>query len=851
MTDLYRLHSAVGKHFAVRKKRLQTAVLQALTLLIGGASGAVFAGTEPADVTFDSTFLQGYGQNLDLSRYARAGLVPAGEYRLQVTVNGKDQMSQTVRVVAAGKNASRFCFRAADVERWGVRVNKLPDQEQVAKTLASDCVEVQALIPGASFRMDMASLQGDLSIPQAYAGRVRRGYVDPSEWDSGVTAGFVTYNANAFENQNSVGDDSSSFSLGVNSGFNIADWRLRHNGNFNYDDDAGSTYSATNSYAQHDVSSMKAQFTLGEYFTPGDSFDSVPFTGVQLASDDSMLPESERGFAPIVRGIADTNAKVTIRQAGRIIHEVTVAPGAFVIDDLYATGYAGDLDVTVTEADGRQKTFTVAFASVVQMLRPGSSRFSLTVGRYRDDNLDDQLRFTQGTYRRGISNLLTLYGGGILAEDYGSLITGAAVGTPIGAIAFDASFSRASGLPQITTDEGSGDSSGRSYRISYSKLIDETRTNFALAAYRFSSEGYLGLSTFAHLHEGDPTQAYLERNRFQVSVSQPMGEVGDFYVNGVSSSYWDGRADSTTYQVGYSKSFNWGSLSVSAGREFQDDESNDTYLLSLSVPLGSGSRRPTLSTTASYDGDNNSTVRTNVTGTAGERNQANYGVYASRSSSDDDSTHSYGGNVQYRSSIAQVGASVSRGEDFTQYTGSASGTVVAHSGGIVFSPEQGETMALIEARGAGGASVANGQGNALDDDGQALTAGLVPYRNNNVGINPKGLPVDVELENTQQQVAPRRGAIVRLDYPTIIGKPLLLQLDNNADVPFGAQVVDADGKQIALVGQGGLIFVRGEHQGLKAVWGEDSGQSCLLRFDPATGAEDQLYQQVDATCVHG
>ena len=226
-------------------------------------------------------------------------------------------------------------------------------------------------------------------------------------------------------------------------------------------------------------------------------------------------------------------------------------------------------------------------------------------------------------------------------------------------------------------------------------------------------------------------------------------------------------------------------------------------------------------------------------------------MYASRSSSDDDSTHSYGGNVQYRSSIAQVGASVSRGEDFTQYTGSASGTVVGHSGGIVFSPEQGETMALIEARGAGGASVANGQGNALDDDGQALTAGLVPYRNNNVGINPKGLPVDVELENTQQQVAPRRGAIVRLDYPTIIGKPLLLQLDNNADVPFGAQVVDADGKQIALVGQGGLIFVRGEHQGLKAVWGEDSGQSCLLRFDPATGAEDQLYQQVDATCVHG
>ncbi|MBW6086650.1 fimbria/pilus outer membrane usher protein [Escherichia coli] len=43
-------------------------------------------------------------------------------------------------------------------------------------------------------------------------------------------------------------------------------------------------------------------------------FDSVSFRGVQLASDDNMLPDSLKGFAPVVRGIAKSNAQITIKQ---------------------------------------------------------------------------------------------------------------------------------------------------------------------------------------------------------------------------------------------------------------------------------------------------------------------------------------------------------------------------------------------------------------------------------------------------------------------------------------------------------------------------------------------------------
>jgi outer membrane usher protein len=48
---------------------------------------------------------------------------------------------------------------------------------------------------------------------------------------------------------------------------------------------------------------LKAQLTVGDSSAPADVFDSMPFRGVQLASDDDMLPDSLKGYAPVVAGL--------------------------------------------------------------------------------------------------------------------------------------------------------------------------------------------------------------------------------------------------------------------------------------------------------------------------------------------------------------------------------------------------------------------------------------------------------------------------------------------------------------------------------------------------------------------
>ena len=146
-----------------------------------------------------------------------------------------------------------------------------------------------------------------------------------------------------------------------------------------------------------------SDLSAGDGYTQSGVFDSVNFRGVQLYSDDSMLPESVRGFAPVVRGIAQSNAQVTIRQGGNIIWQSYVPPGPFVIDDLYPTAASGDLDVAVREADGSVHQFIQPFSAVPVMQREGQFKYALAVGQYRAANdQDKEPTFLQTTLSYGL-----------------------------------------------------------------------------------------------------------------------------------------------------------------------------------------------------------------------------------------------------------------------------------------------------------------------------------------------------------------------------------------------------------------------------------------------------------------
>jgi outer membrane usher protein len=822
----------------------------ALLLFTGSNAFAAGASTaaQTAQVEFNDLFLQRPGEaRVDVSRFDQGNVAAPGDYRVDLYVNqawlGRAEVS--LKQIGADVNNVQPCFNRALLERIGVDLSKLSPQAtaRITQSAAGDssggvCVPLPELVPDASASFDNGEQRMDISVPQAAMNRQARGYVDPRYWDEGVPAALLQYNANVYQTQ-TQGVSSTQGYVGLTAGVNIGPWRFRHNGNLTSSTGVGTHYQDVQTVLQRSIVPFKSQLTIGDGFTDGSVFDSYGFRGVQLATDDMMYPQSQRGYAPTIHGIANSNALVQVSQNGNIIYETNVAPGPFVINDLYPTGYGGNLDVTVTEADGSKHVSQVPYASAVNALRPGITRYSVTAGQYRSPLVNSTPMLFQSTVQHGFTNTLTGYGGVVATDGYVAGSIGAALTTAFGAFALD--------VTQANTNlTGQSSRSGQSVRLAYSKLIAPTDTNVTVAAYRYSSSGYLGLADAMQMRDLSAhgmSQFMLnnvQRGQLQITVNQTLpGGYGSLYLSGSTRDYWNTNARTTQFQAGYNNSFkriNYG-LSVSRQLDLTTAKWDNRVMLNVSVPLGIGAHSPYSSTSLQHDSRGATTVQESLTGALGVDNAFTYGLNAGNSGGGaTSSSTSVGGNVGYVSPVATVTANASTTNSNVQYGAGLSGGIVAYGGGVAFSPSMGNTIAIVEATDAGGARVTNASGLRIDPWGHAIVSNLTPFSDNEVEIDPKGLPMSVELKESAQHTAPTTGAVVRLTFGTEGGGRSVIMQAKTADgtpVPFGAQVTDASGQEVGIVAQAGRIVLHGikaDTGEFSVKWGDSGNQQCKLSY---------------------
>lgn len=834
-------------------------------------------------VHFNGGLLRG-GPTVNISSFDRGTRILPGQYLSDLYVNQVWMGRADVNLRAAGNDPTdvRPCFDRALLDRIGVDAGRLASSADVLLQDPARCAVLPELVKDGVASFDPGEQRLDISLPQAAMRRSARGYVDPKLWDNGVTAARLAYNVNLYRNDSTVYSSTQTY-VGLNAGFNIGAWRLQHIGSYSNSAQTGSHYQSVQTSLQRAILPLKSQLLIGDAFTDGTMFDSVGFRGVQMSTDDRMIPESQRGYAPVVHGIAYSNARVQIRQNGSILYETTVAPGAFEINDLYPTGYGGDLDVIITEADGSVRVSRVPYAATVNALREGTTYYSFTAGQYRNYTGDSKPWLVQATYKHGINNLLTGYSGLTAAEGYTSVVAGAAFNTTWGAIGAD--------LTEAITRLRDGSSQqGQSLRLSYSKLVPVINTNILVAAYRYSSAGYYSLqdamalrdplaASPAALNPAGPNSAnpfassatanvsayplfagLRTRGRLQLTVNQALPEgYGNFYFTGSAQSYWGRASHDTQFQFGYNNVYKMVSYGVSASREFNvtDGRWDNRFMVSVSIPLGSAIHAPYLTTSVQKDSIGSATIQSTMTGTLGENNTFNYSMSAAHSEGGPaSSNNNFAASANYVTSIASVGANTSKGTGYTQAGLSASGGLVAYSGGVAFTPTPGDTEAIVEAADAAGARVVNGIGLRVDPWGHAVVSGLTPFARNQVEIDPKGLPLGVELNSTVLETAPTSGAVVRIKFETENGgraAVLRLTLPDGSPLPFGAVVSNETGVILGTVAQSGRVLLRGlaaHNSTLFAKWGVDGNQSCVASYalpDSSARARGTLVV-TDAVC---
>jgi outer membrane usher protein len=811
---------------------------------------------------FDSRLLLGTSLGVaDIERFNRPSTIEPGSYLVDIVVNDR-----------------LFTRRSVEWRGEGGQVQPCLDDGLLAsagmlleQSGADACAPLGQRVPGAQARFDLPSLTLKISVPQARMKQVPRGFVERKDLDAGERVGYLNYDLNHYASS-SGGRTARSFYAGLGLGVNLGLWRLRQQSSYSAHDGQG-RWNALRSYAERPLPRWNSRLVAGQDFTDGSLLSSVAYTGLRIESDERMLPDSMRGYAPVVTGVARTNARVVIHQNGNLLYQTTVAPGPFAIRDLYPTSAQGDLKVRVEEATGEVGSFTVPFSAVPQSLRPGRLRYGAVLGQVRQIQ-DSRAKFADLTVERGLSNTVTVHGAARLAQGYHALVGGLALSTRLGAWGMDIARSR-------TRDAQGHALQGWRYSASYSQTIEPTQTSFSLAAYRYSTRGFRDFgdalaSRVAGRHAvpgwDGLSDSYLQRSQFTLSANQQLGEQGRYGALSVSASVANyatsarlRRPRDMQFQINYSH--RWRSVSYSlalvrqrtggmvggwgGGFPHLGGKAVNLLMATVSIPLGIGARSAAVSSSLSSGAGQATALQSSVSGVADEARTLSYSLTASGRSSGGGGN--LGASVQKSLPVATVGASASFGPGYRQAGVQMRGAAVVHGGGLTLGPYLGDTFGIVEAQGAEGARVRNGMGARIDGSGYALVPSLTPYRYNDISLDAREASPNVELETGERRVAPYAGAAVRLKFTTRMGQALLIQV-RTADgkpLPLGADVRTAQGAVVGMVGQGSQAYVRvSERRGRLAVeWGEGGARRCEFGYD--AGAADTAIVHAKAVCSPG
>ncbi|MEG5552322.1 fimbria/pilus outer membrane usher protein [Enterobacter wuhouensis] len=818
-----------------------------------------------ADMYFPPEFLSGEGEIADLSSFNADGTQPEGDYQVDIYVNQLKKQSRALHFSPVKATAVRMdgirdqtglvaCLTREDLKNLGVKITLFPD------ILAADedkCLAPGNIIPDAYMIFDFEKQRLDISIPQSAMHNQARGYIDPEYWDDGISAGLLNYRFSGNHRYGSLSDDKSYF-LSLDSGINVGAWRLRDFHTLNYYNSAGNKdkqWQHIRTYVERSIVPLHSNLVVGESSTGSDSFDSVDFLGVQLATDENMFPDTLRGFAPVVRGVAESNAEVSVRQNGYNIYRTTVPPGAFEITDLSSLYTSGDLNVTVTEANGNIRAFTVPYSSVPVLQRSGQLKYSLTAGRFRNSSHHyDEPVFSQGSLKWGMPRDITVYGGMQYSSDYQSAQLGAGMnmGT-LGAVSADVTQARS------TLADGSRHD-GQSLRFLYAHAFNPTGTTFRLTGYRYSTKGFHTLADTAlktmqgnlythsirdedgdlvpDVYSGYYNLHNTRRARFEANISQSLGELGSMYLTGVKQTYWNSAESSDSVQAGFSSTFGAASYSLSYGYTRQQNGTlpsytNRTLGLAVSVPLdalfGGESRYPVYATfNASQDNHGNVSQQAGLSGTMLKDHNLTASVsqgYTRHSGMEGNASLGYKGG----SGNANLGYSHS--DDFRRLSYGVDGGVLLHRNGITLGQPMGESIVLVDTAGAPGVSIRDTPGVSTDRNGFAIKPYAASYRENRVALDTRQMDDHTDVDVSVKHIVPTKGAVVQADFAVRRGYRVLMRLTHNGKpLPFGTTVAAQDSSSI--VGDGGQVYLSGltESGKVEALWGKGDGQRCQATY---------------------
>jgi outer membrane usher protein len=495
-------------------------------------------------------------------------------------------------------------------------------------------------------------------------------------------------------------------------------------------------------------------------------------------------------------------------------------PGPFQVPQLPVVTGAGQVQVAVTDALGRQVTATLPFYASASLLSPGLQTWSVEAGLVRRNwgvISNDYGDFAaSGTYRRGLTDRLTIEahaegtkgefmaGGGIVANalDFAIVNLGGAFSTAQGreggqlSVGIERTDHRFSfGAAAVLATSGFRDVAAMN-----SDPVP-TRQITANASYYVGHWGSIGL---AWVEVDRPASNTLVSVAGPPAFSPPGGPQPPSGVAiGNGSLPFIPAQSSQVLTASYSvQLFHRAFVYADA---FQDFAHRGGYGASIgvTVPLG---RRSSVTASGVYDTGSPAYGQLQVQQNVSNVGDFGYQAYVAGPSN----PHEFG-QLQYKSPWGLFTAGVDHLDGETTFRLEAQGALSFADSRLFASNSVYQSFAVVDTGGVGGVRVLyeNRPEGVTDASGRLLVPDLLSWDVNRISIDPADVPVDAQVAYIDRQVRPpdRSGVVVKFPIRRTNGALLVLVDASGHPLPVGSVVTLEPAGVASPVGYDGEAFV--------------------------------------------
>lgn len=811
--------------------------LQLLVALISAICSAdLYAASEAKPANFDVNILKSRGLSPQIADFFKSEKRYAeGINFVTVQVNGSKLGIIDAKFDAQGQ----LCVTPAFLDFTHI---SLPDGVALPSSNPADlqpasCIDLVQYYPEAIIRLRPGVEQVELIVPPTALRNTAS-----NNLAAGVTSGgsAALLNYDILDSRNhSPGSSSRTLQAQTELGFNTHDWIFRSRQSYSSSNGV-QQFNNVNAYAQKTLVDQKLILQIGQ-INPASNLFSLPvLLGAQVTPEAALLPQTSAGVS--ASGIAQSEARVEVRQKGILIYSTVVPPGPFTLRQIPVIDSSTDLNVKVIETGGEERSFIVPSGSFNVGFIQAARSFSFAIGK------QDQSSGFNPDGSNADSGWLSTVNGNLPLGERVNLSSGAVLASNYHGAGFGVSAAPTRNSSLNLNNVWSHQT--RSGWIGTQVLLNGS----AQLLRNLSVYGSLQQRTKKFRNVGDPSGPVVTDNGLVFSTGYKQQQTANlsyqldkFGALGLGYSKYIGFDKKSSERMIASWSQNIGRASLTVSAEHSNNENQDNALfLALNIPIG----RRSINTSSSRQGDR-------VQNRVSVSEQVNDFVGYSASANTDNSNNQIGSsaNLNLTPKYTQLGFGANyQGSSNSSFNSSASGAVVAHQGGVTFSPYHvQDTFAVATLPNISGARINTPQGPVWTDfSGQAVVPSMPAYAEGRLEVTTKSLPRTTDIKNAIRTVRLGRGAVTNIGFDIIQTRRALLRLLNKDHRPVdkGTAIFDESGAWITSIGNDGSLFLDDKQlkTGLKAV--DAAGRSCSFSYRfPDEIDPDALYDTADVTCI--